>query len=73
MTSGRIHRMAYIECDGLHCHETVEGDNFTELWNEAKTDGWRCRQIHGVWLHYCPECATSYFKPDLKKLMGEGR
>jgi hypothetical protein len=65
--------MAYVECDGLHCHETIEGDDFMTLWNDAKADGWKCRNISGVWLHYCPECANEYFKPNLKKLMGEGK
>lgn len=68
MTSGRIHRLSYIECDGKGCHETIEGSDFTELWNDAKADGWKGRQFHGEWFHYCPSCEPP--AADMKKLTG---
>lgn len=48
-----------IECDSCpEIHEGSEGDEFTEVWSEAKREGWRTRQIAGEWLHGCPKCGV---------------
>lgn len=60
MGGGKIHRSAYVECDGASCHEFVEGDSFIEMWNDAKTDGWTSQTVDGAWTNYCPECSSPF-------------
>lgn len=61
MSSGWIHRQAYIECDGKSCHETVEGGSIEELWNSAQTDGWTGKKDErGEWRHFCPDCSRPF-------------
>ena len=48
-----------IECDS--CSEVYEGDEgveFTDVWADAKSEGWRTRKIAGEWLHGCPKCGV---------------
>lgn len=48
-----------IECDS--CDEVFSGepgDEFKDVWNSAKREGWRTRQIAGEWLHGCPKCGV---------------
>jgi hypothetical protein len=46
-----------IECDS--CDEVFEGDEddeFAQVWNQAKRDGWRTKKIGSDWVHGCPKC-----------------
>lgn len=70
MTSGRINRGVYIECDGIGCHETLEGSSFDSVWNEARVDGWESRKIMDEWFNYCPSCKPQGGKLNVSKLMG---
>lgn len=54
-----IHRQKgtiQLECDscGEICDRT--GQEFLDIWNEAKADGWKARKIGDVWVHTCPDC-----------------
>ena len=47
-----------FECDADGCAAQHEGEGeFTEVWADAKSEGWRCRKVGGEWEHYCPKCA----------------
>jgi len=55
----RQHGRVLIECDS--CDEVFEGERgeeFKDVWNSAKRDGWTTRQIAGEWLHGCPKCGV---------------
>lgn len=58
MTSGWVHRRAYLECDGPRCSESIEGEgpSITDLWNDAKAQNWKAEFKYGEWFHYCPNC-----------------
>jgi hypothetical protein len=46
-----------IECDS--CDEVFEGDEdseFSEVWSEAKREGWRSKKIGDEWVHGCGKC-----------------
>lgn len=53
-----------IECDS--CDDVFEGDSvagngfdeFTEVWNAAKREGWTTRKIAGEWMHGCGKCGV---------------
>lgn len=50
-------RKVLIECDS--CDQVFEGDDgqeFAEVWADAKRDGWSTRKIANEWLHGCPKC-----------------
>ena len=71
MSGGRIHRGVYVECDGAHCHEFIEGySSFQDLWNSDEAAGWTSKQVSGEWFNYCPEHSIQG-KPDFKKLLGD--
>lgn len=56
----RDHDAISFECD--ECGDTFEpslavsNENFHEVWNEAKDEGWQARKDGGDWTHQCPEC-----------------
>lgn len=55
----RQHDKILIECDS--CDEVFSGeagDEFIDVWNAAKRDGWRTRKIADEWLHGCPKCGV---------------
>lgn len=55
----RQHSSVIIECDSCPAlFEGVQHQEFKDVWNEAKRDGWRTRQIAGEWLHGCPKCGV---------------
>jgi hypothetical protein len=46
-----------FSCDG--CSMSYEADDsgeFSEVWPEARKDGWRAVKENGKWVHYCPVC-----------------
>lgn len=48
-----------IECDS--CEEVFEGEDreeFTDVWANAKRDGWRTKKIADEWVHSCPRCGV---------------
>lgn len=49
----RQHNKIVFECDC--CPETFESEteDFSEAWAAAKREGWRNKQVGGVWLHSC--------------------
>lgn len=58
MAIDRQHNKVLIECDS--CTEVFDGesDDFKEVWDAAKRDGWRTRKIADEWLHGCPKCGV---------------
>jgi hypothetical protein len=44
-------------CDDAHCHEFIDTgtDDFAEAIEEAKGEGWKIRNVNGVWMHFCPD------------------
>lgn len=55
----RQHGKILVECDS--CSEIFEGEtdaSWHDVWNTAKHDGWRTRNIAGEWLHGCPKCGV---------------
>lgn len=52
-------RKILIECDS--CAEVFDGEDgvpFKGIWDDAKREGWRTRQIAKEWLHGCPKCGV---------------
>lgn len=48
-----------IECDSCpEVFEGDEGDEFKDVWAQAKRDGWQTRNIAHEWLHGCPKCGA---------------
>jgi hypothetical protein len=69
MTAERIKGLLTIQCDDGGCRNFFEGGgSFSDVWNEAKSEGWRAKQIAGEWFHYCDACSKPY-KPSISKLM----
>ena len=62
MSSERYGRTIRFYCDD--CGEDYEdqGDTwsgaFKQVWDDAKSEGWRCSNESGEWMHYCPACAN---------------
>lgn len=44
-------------CDDTHCHEIIrtETDDFGTAREIASENGWRFRNVNGVWQHFCPD------------------
>jgi uncharacterized C2H2 Zn-finger protein len=58
MTIHREPNRIMIECDS--CDEIFNGssDDFAEVWDEAKADGWKAAKIVGEWMHGCARCGS---------------
>lgn len=63
MTTQTIKGQIAFSCD--RCPETYEPPKlglgseqreWTDVWEDAKAEGWRARKIGGEWQHHCPEC-----------------
>jgi Zn finger protein HypA/HybF involved in hydrogenase expression len=54
----RQHGKVVIECDS--CDEVFESNtgDFKDAWHDARSEGWRTRQIADEWLHGCPKCGV---------------
>lgn len=51
----KIHGKYYAECDA--CGDILQGDNsFEDIRKQMTLDGWRSRNVKGIWLDYCPNC-----------------
>ena len=48
-----------IACDGDGCDEELlaaEFDNWSEMIQELKDDGWRIWRSGDTWYHFCKKC-----------------
>jgi len=49
-------------CD--ECENDTEmfspNDDFGEVWNDLKEEGWRAYQEDGEWKHKCPDCFNAW-------------
>jgi uncharacterized C2H2 Zn-finger protein len=48
-----------LKCDA--CDKLFEGnlsEEYADIWNRAKVEGWQFRQVSGRWVHLCPYCAS---------------
>ena len=45
-----------IFCDGCDYSHSEIG-HFSEIWQDLKDEGWRCRRVKNEWEHYCPDCS----------------
>jgi hypothetical protein len=46
-----------LQCDA--CDELFEGaEEYTDVWNRAKAEGWEARQVSGRSVLVCPYCAS---------------
>lgn len=52
----RIHGDIHFECDGCGDNIDTEEKDFSDALRQAKSHGWKPRQVNGVWLHYCGGC-----------------
>lgn len=52
----RIHGVIHFECDGCAASIDTEQREFSDALRDAKADGWKPRQVNGVWMHYCGDC-----------------
>lgn len=45
-----------FECDADGCSAEYSGTgDFSEVWADAKDEGWRCFKAGDRWQHRCPE------------------
>lgn len=61
MSIERRNGSVVIVCDSDRCPEEFvgpRGEQFKDVWDQAKQDGWRTRKIAGEWLHGCPKCGA---------------
>jgi hypothetical protein len=48
-----------IECDScVEVFEGEKGEEWKEIWQRAKDDGWRSKQIGSDWVHGCEKCGV---------------
>lgn len=54
----RQHGRLVLTCDS--CDEEFDGDwstdEFDDMWDAAKLEGWAARKIAREWQHGCPDC-----------------
>lgn len=47
----------WVTCDGCGDTEELEGDDFAEALNDAKTrHGYTVSRVDGEWMHFCQAC-----------------
>jgi len=45
-----------ITCDECDYSEEYLADDFYEFIDQAKSDGWKIKNIDGEWEHFCEDC-----------------
>jgi predicted RNA-binding Zn-ribbon protein involved in translation (DUF1610 family) len=58
MTTHRDSDCIVFECDTCGAEHEGDDDEFMEVWNYAKSLGWRAYQEDDEWMHKCPACMT---------------
>lgn len=54
----KIYKSKYmVVCD--NCGDGKECENWTEVLEFMREEGWKKRLVDGEWKHYCPECNYS--------------
>lgn len=54
---GEVDEQCAFECDT--CNKVARGaddEDFHELWDRLRADGWSAFLVHGVWKHNCRGC-----------------
>jgi len=59
----KIYKNKYLAtCD--NCGEGQEYDNWTDVIEFMREEGWKKKLVDGEWKHYCPKCQKSEVKHD---------
>lgn len=46
----------HVSCDKCSWHEKSDSNNFNDVKDEMKENGWKIEKRGACWFHICPSC-----------------